>query len=366
MGPATRRPRVLLVTPGPLDGRDGTDIALATAVAEVMTEADFVWFARRPRRSGPSPVVGGRPVPVYSRDGLAHGRQRLQVALRSVPLARGADLAHVVMTIGPGYPRFSRVWPRLIGGTPVLHTVPGVAEPELLRRARPLGTTVALSDVTARQLGGAGFGDVAVVLPMIRLDRWPLVPRPVDGPPTVLVTGHHDPLGGASDAIRAAAVAVRAGARMRLLLALRERPGQDVPALERGLRERAAREGLFGTDVLGRVDDVQGLLAASDVLLFLPRDLGGKADIPLTVLEALATGRPVILSDLPEFAVLRDAVLRTPPGDAHRAGHLLRQLLDRPWWWQSLAEQGRATVRRDFTPERFRARYAALYRRLLS
>ncbi|MFC9491129.1 glycosyltransferase, partial [Streptomyces hydrogenans] len=229
----------------------------------------------------------------------------------------------------------------------------------------PLGTTVALSDVTARQLGGAGFGDVAVVLPMIRLDRWPLVPRPVDGPPTVLVTGHHDPLGGASDAIRAAAVAVRAGARMRLLLALRGRPGQDVPALERGLRERAAREGLFGTDVLGRVDDVQGLLAASDVLLFLPRDLGGKADIPLTVLEALATGRPVILSDLPEFAVLRDAVLRTPPGDAHRAGHLLRQLLDRPWWWQSLAEQGRATVRRDFTPERFRARYAALYRRLL-
>ncbi|MFD4371287.1 glycosyltransferase [Streptomyces sp. NPDC058486] len=365
MTSATRRPRVLLVTSGPLDGQDGADIGLAAAVAEVMTDVDFVWFARRPRTSRPPPVSGGRPVPVYSRDGLPHVRQRLQVALRSVPLARRAHLAHVVMTLGPGYPRFSRVWPRLIGDTPVLHTVPGVVDPELLHRARPLGTTVALSDVTARQLSRAGFGDVGVVLPMIRLDRWPLVPRPVNGPPTVLVTGHHDALGGAFDAIRAAAVAVRAGARLRLTLALRGRPGQDVPSLERALREQAAREGLFGTDVLGCVDDMQGLLAAADVLLFVPRALGGKADIPLTVLEALATGRPVILSDLPEFAVLRDAVLRAPPGDSHRTGHLLRQLLDRPWWWQGLAAQGRATVQENFTPERFRARYEALYRELL-
>ncbi|MFE1344577.1 glycosyltransferase [Streptomyces sp. NPDC058757] len=365
MVPATRRPRVLLVTSGPLDGRDDADDGLAAAVAEVMTDVDFVWFSRRPRSSRPAPVAGGRPVPVYSRDGLPHGRQRLQVALRSVPPARRADLAHVVMALGPGYPRFSRLWPRLIGGTPVLHTVPGVVGAELPRGARPLGTTVALSEVTARRLGRAGFGEVAVVPPMIRPDRWPLVPRPVNGPSTVLVAAHHDPSGAAHDAIRAAAVAVRAGARLRLLLALRGCPGRDAPALERALRERAAREGLFGTEVLTRVDDVRGLLAASDVLLFLPRASGGRADVPLTVLEALATGRPVILSDLPEFAGLRDAVLRTPPGDAHRAGHLLRQLLDRPWWWQSLAEQGRAAVRRDFAPERFRSRYANLYRRLL-
>ncbi|MEU3402053.1 glycosyltransferase [Streptomyces filamentosus] len=365
MGPATRRPRVLLVTSGPLDGQDGADIKLAAAVAEVMDGVDFVWFARRPRPAGPSPVAGGQPLPLLSLDGLPHVQQRFQAALLSVAMARRTDLVHVVMTLGPGYPRFSRVWPRLIGGTPVLHTVPGVVRPELLRRARPLGTTVALSDVTARQLGRAGFGDVAVVLPMVRLDRWPVRPRPVSGPPTVLVTGHHDPLGGAYDAIRAAAVAVRAGARLRLLLALRGRPGQDLAAHERALRERAAQEGLFRTDVLGPVRDMRELIAAADVLLFLPRALGGKADVPLTVLEALATGRPAILSDLPQFSVLRDAVLRTPPGDTHRAGHLLRQLLDRPWWWQSLAEQGRAAVEENFTPERFRDRYAALYRELL-
>ncbi|NGO12559.1 glycosyltransferase family 4 protein [Streptomyces sp. HC44] len=359
-----RRPRVLLLTNGPLDVDNGAEAELAMGLARAMPEMDYLWF-RRGRDRHAVPWLG-RSVPVVSRHGAPGLPERLQVAVVGARMAREADLVHAVLTIGPGFPAFSRLWPPLIHGKPVLHTVPGVTDPELLARSRPLGPTVALSEVTAQSLGAAGFGEVRVIGPMIELDQWPLRPRSVRDPPIVLATGHHDPDGGAYEAIGSAAVAARAGARFQLILALQGRPGQNVGRLERALRSRAAQEGLHATEVLGGVDNLLRLLAVSDIVLHLPRALGGRPDVPFTVLKALATGRPVILSDLPQFAPLKDAVLRAPAHDTHRAGHLLLQLLDRPWWWERLAERGRSTVEERFAAGPFSSRYAELYRRLLA
>ncbi|NUK03912.1 glycosyltransferase [Streptomyces lunaelactis] len=359
-------PRVLLLTSGPVDGQQGADSQLAAAVAHAIPDVEFTWFRRWPGRGGPPPVARGRPVPVVSLDGIPHVQQRLQVATASAVLAHRVDLVHAVMTIADGYPAFSRLWPRLVGRRPVLHTVPGVRDPSLLRRARPLGRTVALSASTAKELSAAGFGQVLVIPPLVRLDQWPMRPRPVGEIPMVLVTAHHDPGGGASEAIAAAAVAARAGARFRLVLAMRGRPRQNLRALEDGLRAHAEREGLCDVDVRGYVEDMSALLAESDVLLFVPQLLDVRADVPLTVLQSLATGRPVIVSDQAQFAALGDTVLRVPIGDFRRTGHLLRQLLDRPQWWEILAKRGRATVEERFGPEPFRAHYTNLYRELLA
>lgn len=360
-----RRARVLLLTSGPLDRRNGADTELATAVAEAVTDADFTWFTRWPWRRGHRPVVRGRPVPLPAHDLLPQGLKRLQTGAAGAVLARRVDLVHVVLAIDDAFPLFSRLWPPLLRGTPVLHTVPGVHNPRLPRRSRPLGQTVALSSATAKELSAAGFGHVLVVPPVVRLDQWPYMPRPSGPTPRVLVIGHHGPHGGAEEAVLAAGVAARAGARFRLTLALRPRPGHHVRAYGASVLALAEREGLRDVEVLGYVPDMRELVASADVLLFVPRVLGVKSDIPLTVLEALSTGRPVIVGDHPQFAALGDTVLRAPVGDARRTGHLLRQLLDRPHWWQVLSELGRATVEERFGPERFAARYARLYRELL-
>ncbi|MFC4472676.1 glycosyltransferase [Streptomyces xiangluensis] len=358
--------RVLLLTSGPLDGEEGADTQLAMALAHAMPQAEHLWFRQWPGRNRPVGVARGRSVPIPSRDGVPHLAERLQVATAGAVLARHVDLVHAVMTIGAGFPAFSRLWPRLVGGRPILHTVPGVMDPARLDRSRPLGPTVALSEATAGMLGAAGFGEVRVIGPGVRLDCWPHRPRPTGELPTVLVTGHHDRDGGTYEAISSAAAAWRAGARFRLVLAIRSRPGQDVRYLGKALRARALQEGLHDVEVLGYVEDMSGLLAASDVLLYVPRALGGKADVPLTVLEALATGRPVILSDLPQFASLTDSVLRVPVGNCHHAGRLLYQLLDRPQWWEQLAKRGRTTVEERFGQDRFMSNYARLYQELLA
>jgi glycosyltransferase involved in cell wall biosynthesis len=364
MGGSTRPRRVLLFTSSPLEGGEGADKQLAAMIASEIPDMEFTWFTWWPARgSGPRLAVG-HPVPIASRDGIPHAAERLQVTAAGALLARRHDLVHAILTVSTGFPRLSRWWPLLFPSRPLVHTVPGVMEPHLLSRSRPLGTTVAYSEVTARALRAAGFGDVRVIAPAVSQAQWPRLPRPA-GIPVVLFAGHHDPGGGAVEAIAAAGVARRAGARFRLVLAMRLRPGQRGRALAADLVRLAGREGLHDVTVHGYVADMPGLLAATDVLLFIPRRLSGKADIPLTVLEALATSRPVIISDLPQVAGLGDAVLRAPAGDAQQAGLLLAGLLAEPRRWQAMAERGNAMVRARFGSQRCVAQYRCLYSELL-
>jgi glycosyltransferase involved in cell wall biosynthesis len=354
---------VLLFTSSPHEGGEGADTQLAATIADRVSGAEFTWFTQWPVR-GRRSLSHGRPIPILSRDGGPGLSERLQIAAVTCALTRRADLVHAVLTIGRDYPLFSR-WHRYVfGNRPVVHTVPGVVNARYLERAQPLGTTIALSEATAHSLRLAGFGDVRVVLPGIPLERWPRRPRR-NGTRTVLFAGHYGPGAGAEEAILAAGAAVRAGSRLRLVLAMRRRRRQDEQALRSGLLALARREGLLDVCVYGHVRDMPALLDSADVLLFTPQALGGKADIPLIVLEALATGRPAILSDLPQFARLRDAVARAPVGDCQRAGFLLATLLDEPRWWEDLADRGRRLVETSFGTRPFAEKHEQIYRELL-
>ncbi|MFG2769950.1 glycosyltransferase family 4 protein [Streptomyces sp. NPDC048350] len=362
---SARPPRVLLLTGSPLDGADGADVGLARDVLRALPDMEFLWFCQWPARRGRPPPPVGRAVRLWSPGGAQQIPVRLQAALAGAVAARRADLVHAFVTIGHAFPAYSWLRPLMLGARPVVHTVPGVMEARLLARTRPLGTTVALSESMARRLRAANFGDVRVIPPMIRLSEWPFLPRPA-GVPTVLFAGHLDAQGGALTAVEAAAEAARSGVVFRLVLVMSGRPGQNTGALRRELRERAGAGGLTDVEVRGYADDMQAHLASAHVLLFPPPVIGGTADIPLTVLRALATGRPAILSDLPQFADFGDAVLRAPAGDARRTGQQLAWLLEQPRVWDMLAERGRATVEESFGPERFAAQYEALYRELLA
>jgi glycosyltransferase involved in cell wall biosynthesis len=129
---------------------------------------------------------------------------------------------------------------------------------------------------------------------------------------------------------------------------------------------QAREEALGEVEILGHVSDMYRLLTSADVVLFPPRALSGKADVPLTILEAMAAGRPVVLSDLPQFAILGDAVLRAPAGDSELTGVLLARLLSQPRYWDAVANKGRTTVEERFGPVRFAERYRQLYEEVMS
>jgi glycosyltransferase involved in cell wall biosynthesis len=364
----SRRPtRVALVTSHPLSAPwDSADKHLAELVTRVLPDYRFVSV----RRVGTSRHdIPGRRIPILSRTGTPGPLTSVQIGAFVLATLGFVDLVHAVITIGPGFPLLARSFGPVAARLrrPILHTAPGLVDPSILAsataRAPCLGTTVVLSEQSAQTLRAAGFPDVRVVPPSLPLQRWPLTPRPT-GEPVVLFAGHYDSGGGAETAIEAFA-ASSARDRARLVLAMRSRPGQDEARLAERLRGRAEALGVDRIDIRGHIADMAALIREATAVIFPATTLAGKADIPLVLLEAMATGRPVVTSDLPSMAMLGEAVARVPPQPAETA-RALDELLTDDALWHRRALDGRRLVEREFSETAAARMYADLYAELLS
>lgn len=355
--------RVLLFTTHPVSPPwDSADKQLAHAVAHHVRDHRFLLFGRLGQ---PLPDFPGRRIPLMSRTGRPGLWERLQVAGLTLTLEPAVDLVHAVVSVGPAFRRLASFRRRMPARMrrPAIHTVPGVLDPLFIDGTTPIGVTVTLSENTARLLRSAGFPDVRVIPPGIPLERWPMRPRPT-GTPVVLFAGHYDEGGGAEQAVRGAAAATRQGMLVRLVMAMRTRLHQDGGREAGRLRALADREGVH-VEILGVVADMGQLIGQASLVVFPAETLGGKAEVPLVVLEALATGRPVVVSDLPAFDALGPAVERVPPGDSLALGETFRQLLEAPRRWEAVSAAGRRLVERNFSEVSMARRYEELYREVL-
>jgi colanic acid/amylovoran biosynthesis glycosyltransferase len=128
--------------------------------------------------------------------------------------------------------------------------------------------------------------------------------------------------------------------------------GKDRAALERqiadaGLDERVRLE---GQRTRGEVAE---LLRAADVLVapIVPTKQGKREGIPIVLMEALATGVPVLSSDIsgiPELVEDGRTGLLAPPRDTVALARALRRLHDEPKLRRQLGLAGREKVVREF------------------
>jgi glycosyltransferase involved in cell wall biosynthesis len=122
-----------------------------------------------------------------------------------------------------------------------------------------------------------------------------------------------------------------------------------------------------GAEHLGTVDHAQvpGLLTRAAVA-WVPLQRHGNYDraVPTKLVEAMAAGRPVVVSRLPSMATLGDAVTRVPPGSPAALGVAVAGLLDDPARWRAMAAAGRRAVEARFSEQAMAASYARLYAEL--
>ncbi len=144
--------------------------------------------------------------------------------------------------------------------------------------------------------------------------------------------------------------------------------------LQEALIAQVARLGLADrVRFAGRVerDRLATLFGAADLFL-LPsiHDHAGNVDgLPNTLLEAMASGLPIVASDVVGVpTVIDDGVhgLLVPERDAGALGAALATLLRDPAWAAALGAAARARVERELTWPQIARRYLAVYRQAIA
>ncbi|MGW5363363.1 glycosyltransferase family 4 protein [Actinopolymorpha pittospori] len=136
--------------------------------------------------------------------------------------------------------------------------------------------------------------------------------------------------------------------------------------LEEAFRRGLAREGLDdAVRLLGRRDDVPALLAAADVLVFPSRSEG----MGLVVLEAMASGLPVVAYALPafeEFARDGDTGIFAPVGVREDLTKAVLELLGDEARRAAMGRAGRVTVAERFRWPNAAAVLAGVYEQVVA
>jgi phosphatidylinositol alpha-mannosyltransferase len=229
------------------------------------------------------------------------------------PMAPSAGLLAVIASQAPVVGTFHAA----LGGSRAYR----VAAPLLRPAWNKLAVRIAVSE-EARRTATRAFGDAFRIIPNgIEPERFAAA-GPVPREPRVLFIGRLEPRKGA-------AVLVRAFARVRAAI-----HDASLTIVGEGPQRAALARESAGLDVrfAGRLEHDALAREIADAAVVCAPSLGGES-FGIVLLEAMASGRPVVASDIPGYAaVVRDGIdgVLTPPGDEHAlAGALVSLLQDR-------------------------------------
>ena len=136
-----------------------------------------------------------------------------------------------------------------------------------------------------------------------------------------------------------------------------EREGLEQQAHELGIDQRVR--------FLGYRVDIPELLASSDLCVLSSLSEG----LPLSVLEAMAAGKPVVATSIDgtdEAVVHGETGLLVPPADSHALAAAIRTVLEDDELAHRLGTSGRARVDAEFRVEKMVSRVAEIYDELLA
>jgi glycosyltransferase involved in cell wall biosynthesis len=229
--------------------------------------------------------------------------------------------------------------------TPRLHTLPASADGTPLDKEMFLADhVVTLSRLGFQRLTRAGVSRVTCIPPGIRLDEWQFagyessehkIKLGLEGKKVVLYPGHYGPGMGVETIIEALPKIVAKIPDLRIIFACRNRSRGD------NQQERLVRKKLADLQLLDyvlfyqTVMDMLPLISASDLVLLPLESMKDKLDIPTTLVESMAAGKPLVISDLAPM----NEILSTenglptgvgesiPPGDAGALASVVSRIL---------------------------------------
>ena len=226
---------------------------------------------------------------------------------------------------------------------------------ELRDRAAGAACVIACNADVAEEVGAAG-GEAKLLPHGVDLARFQAAPEPPETPFTLLAVGRFVPKKG-FDVLVDAAARLQLPFRLRIVGDGAERRRLAARIRVAGLGDRIALERPLTHDELPAT-----YVAAHVVVVPSVRDVDGDRDgLPNVVLEALATRRTVVASDIAAIgtAVRHDETgLLVPPGDVSALAAAIERVASDRALRSHLASAGRALVEREFDLRACTARLA--------
>jgi glycosyltransferase involved in cell wall biosynthesis len=232
---------------------------------------------------------------------------------------------------------------------------------------------VVLSEYNRRQLSRAGVRRVVKIHPGVNLSRLGEDPDGASrwcetlgakGRRVVLYAGDYEFSQGARRTLEMAEPLRRTVPEALVIFACRRKTPAAGP-VEAQIRAEAASRGL--TDhvrFLNEVENMPGLLTLAEVSVMPVERLYAKMDMPLVLLEHMALGRPIVVSDSEPLAELIPGGaggIAVPHGDAQKLADAVRDLLRDDRARRDAGASARHVVETHFDIRRSAAAYADLY-----
>ena len=144
--------------------------------------------------------------------------------------------------------------------------------------------------------------------------------------------------------------------------------GRKDEILESKAKQAVREHGLEARTIFtGTYDDMTALISICDLVVFPARSMIDKMDLPLTLLEAAAMAKPIVISDMAPLneVMAAEAGLMTPPGDANKLAAAMMELIGDETRRRQMGAIGRKMAVDRFNVDREAAEYEHLYQEVI-
>jgi glycosyltransferase involved in cell wall biosynthesis len=301
---------------------------------------------------------------------------RLFQYLRKV--RRSFDITHYLFTPTKQNTSLIRFFAKPTGKT--IQTVATLREdlysPEELKSLLFADIIIVYTDLTKKKLENLGFTNVTRIYPGIDLNLY----QPGDKDEEVLKTynltwddflviypGEYTRLG-ATDMLAETFIKYfteHPGSPIKFLFACRIKNEADREKREE-IRARVKKHGLEQNilfDENAATTNMAALYNTADLVIFPVENLKGKFDVPLIIIEAYACGKPVILSDLPQFSEFTspDICVTIPKDSGEKLIESVAYLSQNKTECMRLGENARRFVKDHFDLKNTAKQYEEIY-----
>ena len=235
---------------------------------------------------------------------------------------------------------------------------------------------ITYSDYAKEKLEKMGFQNIKRIYPGIDLQKYSPAPKKIilmdkygikNGDFVINFTGEYARLGAIDDVVESFIDLAKDNRNFHLQLACRIKNKKDRGKKEKIIK-RLEAAGCF--DKVSFLDDqsyeMPDIYNLSDVSIFPVRDMSGKFDIPLAVIEAMACQKPVIASNIERLRYFLDDKnsILINPGDRAALKEKIIELYNNPEQRKELGEAGMKFARENFDIMKIVKEYEEVYRNL--